>query len=54
MSGRGYLYSIEIAQMCYVFSEIRNPAEEVVQYIEDVVRHQLNEIVRLAPLLLCS
>ena len=44
---RGYLYSVEIAQMCYVFSEIRSPSDEVVQYMEDVVRHQLNEIVRV-------
>lgn len=43
-----YKYSNEISQMCYVFEQGYNqPEEEVVHYIEDVVRSQLLEIVGL-------
>ncbi|KAH8917003.1 TFIID-18kDa-domain-containing protein [Atractiella rhizophila] len=40
-----YKYSTEIAQMMFVFGEVRNPSKEVVRYIEDVVRSQVVEIV---------
>lgn len=40
-------YTTEIAQMCYVFhGEPKEGGEdEVVQYLEDVVRAQLGEVV---------
>lgn len=43
-----YKYSTEISQMCYVFEQGYNqPEEEVLHYIEDVVRSQLLEIVSI-------
>lgn len=44
-----YRYSVEIAQMAYVFGQIREPDDSLVQYIEEVVRSQLSEIVRALP-----
>lgn len=44
---KAYRYSAEIAQMCYVFGQPCEPDEEVVQTIEDIVRAQLAEIVRV-------
>lgn len=41
-----YRYSVEIAQQAYVFGQIREPDEEVVQFVEDIVRSQVSEIVR--------
>lgn len=47
-SPKTYKYSVEISQMCYVFEKgYVNPPEEVVHYIEDIVRSQLIEIVSL-------
>ncbi|KAI5477816.1 hypothetical protein MNV49_005900 [Pseudohyphozyma bogoriensis] len=44
---KAYKYGTEISQMCYVFGE-KDPAEEIVQYIEDIVRLQLAEMVAQA------
>lgn len=44
-----YKYSSEISQMCFVFEEgYQQPEEEVVHYIEDIVKSQLTEIVSWA------
>ncbi|OAV88425.1 hypothetical protein PTTG_04071 [Puccinia triticina 1-1 BBBD Race 1] len=38
-------YSTEISQMLFVFGEVKNPDEQTVRYIEDVVRCQVAELV---------
>lgn len=47
-----YKYTTEITQMCQAFDRRGEPDETVVQYMEDVVKSQLVEIVRslLVPL----
>jgi hypothetical protein len=36
---------VEIAQMAFVFGQVKEPDEDVVQYIEDIVHAQVSEIV---------
>jgi hypothetical protein len=51
---KAYRYTAEIGQMCFVFNgecsglngETKDIDDEVVQYIEDIVRSQVSEIVR--------
>ncbi|GAA5941830.1 transcriptional regulator SPT3 [Sporobolomyces koalae] len=43
-------YHAEISQMLYVFTMIDNPASAVVQFIQDVVRHELVHLVMQARL----
>ncbi|EFP75901.2 uncharacterized protein PGTG_01232 [Puccinia graminis f. sp. tritici CRL 75-36-700-3] len=38
-------YFAEISQMLFVFGEVKNPDEQTVRYIEDVVRCQVAELV---------
>lgn len=38
-------YATEISQMLFVFGEVKDPDEETVRYIEDVVRCQVAELV---------
>ncbi|KAL8278062.1 hypothetical protein RQP46_009522 [Phenoliferia psychrophenolica] len=48
---QAYRYSVEIAQMCYVFGETSDPSEDVVKFIEDTVRLQITDLILQARLL---
>lgn len=50
---KAYRYSSEIAQMCFVYGELKEVDEAVAQSIEDIVRNQIGEIVRPAVNLPC-
>lgn len=47
-----YVYSTEISSMVYVFCGIKDADEELVQFIEEVVKKEMVELVRLHPRLL--
>lgn len=44
-----YVYSPEISSMVHVFCGIKDADEELVQFIEEVVKKEMVELVRLPP-----
>ena len=42
-----YKYATEISQMMFVFGEVQEPLTETVNLVEDIVRSQIIELVRV-------
>jgi hypothetical protein len=42
-----YRYSSEIRQMMFVFGEVQEPLLETLNLVEDIIRSQVIEIVRI-------
>ena len=45
--GREYKYFTEISQMMFVFGEVQEPLPDTVSLVEDIVRSQIIELVRV-------
>lgn len=43
-----YKYAQEISQMMFVFGEVQEPNPETVNLVEDIIRSQIIELVRIA------
>lgn len=44
---REYKYFTEISQMMFVFGEVQEPLPDTVNLVEDIVRSQIIELVRV-------
>ena len=44
---RLYKYAQEISQMMFVFGEVQDPNPETISLVEDIVRSQIIELVRI-------